>query len=218
MKAGRPKKGDRPEEVGQEKDFLEAEDPALVREVEKLARNSPVVRYARNEVERQEMLVEDLMIQGTQPARMRQILQGQGWPKISKTRVDLLVERVRERWIQERAKTRDADREAAVRRITRFRTWAAGERSADGKSWVEKPNHAAIVQYERILMDLQGTREPLKIDITATYTEAMLAVVARLEGDEASKLLDEAREQERLANVARKMLPSAVIDVPAEVP
>ena len=205
-------------------DVHHLEDPAIEREVRALVNASPIVRYTRGEVERQENAVEDLMVHGMLPHQVRRILKGDPskgiigqWPKITQKRVDILCDRVRERWQKERAKTRDSDREAAIRRIARFRQWASGEQNSDG-TWKVKPNHAALVAYERILMDLQGTREAIKVDVDVRYTEAMLGVVARLEGDEGSKLLEEAREQERLANAARRLLPSHIIDAEVEGP
>lgn len=196
-------------------DAHDAHDPAVEREVALLASTSRIVAYTRGEVDKQLMYVEDLMIQGAQPRRIHRVLRGQ-WTSITLSRVQQQVDKIKARWMEERARTKDVEREAAIRRITMFREWASGKKDESG-NWIAKPNHGAIVDYERLLMDLQGTREAIKIDVTATYTAAMLQVVARLDGDEASEILEEARETERLAGEARRLLPALtsreVVDV-----
>jgi hypothetical protein len=189
-------------------------DPALVREVRELARNSAGVLYSRVEVAEQLELVSDLLMQGTDVTRVWRICRAR-WSTLSKKRVDRLVERVRERWMADAEKTKGMDREAAIRRIHNLRAWAAGEKDRSGANWVRKPDSRTLLHCERLLMDLQGTREAIKVDVTATYTQAMLTVMARLEGDEASAILEEAHEQERLAEAAKRHLP-AVLTVNAE--
>lgn len=185
----------------------DARDPAIEREVEVLAADSAPVRYARQEVRQQEEDVEQLLKNGSPPSQMCRILR-ERWPRMSKSRVYMLVARVKDRWREESAKTREMDREAAIRRIHTYRMHAAGEFDARTGKWIRQPNHQALAKWERLLMDLQGTREAIKIDVGVVYTQAMLQVVARLDGEQASDLLEEAREQERLAEAARTLLPA----------
>ncbi len=185
-------------------------DPTLEREVAELAAASAVVRYSLAEAKLQFEEVEGLLRNGSAPSQMHRILRMK-WPTLTKSRVGLLVTRVKDEWASESAQTRSSDRDAAIRRIHGYRQHAAGEWSAELKRWARQPDHKALAKWEMLLMALQGTREPIAIDVTHVYTQAMLQVTSRLEGDEASEMLAEAREQERLANEARRLLPALSI-------
>jgi hypothetical protein len=191
-------------------------DPEMEREILAIAARTPTVVYSRIEAREQLELVEGLMIQGAAPAQIRSVLRGR-WSNISTARTVKLFERVKDRWQKERELMAGTEREATIRRIEQMRSWATGTRGEDGR-WIEKPNFNALTKMESLLIEVHGLRAPTKIDVEVAYTRAMLDVVGKLEGEDGAELLAEAREQERLADLARKMLPAAQVTVVPEAP
>lgn len=170
-------------------------------------------RYTIDEVRKQVLAVEELLIEGARTPVIYRVLRGTGHPEITRARVSLLVQRVQNDWLTlAKDDERLANRESALRRIHRARQVANGTRTPDGKGWLVKPNHAAIIGYESLLMKLQGTSEAIKVDVDVRYTTAMLEVVGSLTGDQASEYLEEALRQREDAELARRELPALVVE------
>lgn len=127
-------------------------------------------------------------------------------------RVTSLLDRIRETWRKEDEANRASNRAAAVRRVTRYIRDAEGRKNQDG-SWIEKPNYAALARFEELLSDLQGTREPVKVDLNVRVQETVLNVIAGLSPEELGELVAEYEDTERLAEAARRGL---VIDTTGE--
>lgn len=174
----------------------------------------PAVRYTLAETREHLRAVEELLIEGARVPLIHRTLRGR-FHSITLKRVKTLAARVREEWslLSGDEKQRAADREAAIRRVQRMRQHAAGQldpKDPTGRTWLRAPDHKAVAAYEKILMDLQGTREAAKVDVDVRYTEAMLHVMGSLQGEAGQELLEEALEQARLADVARRELPAFV--------
>jgi hypothetical protein len=165
------------------------------------------VAWSLKEVREQLRAVEDFLVEGSQPREILRVLRGR-WPAMTLGRVEKLAERVRINWLGATTEeSRKHDRHAAIQRLHKMRRIASGLRDKDGK-WVDRPNHQAVARYESLLMELEGTREAIRVDVNVRHTQAMLAVVANLSGDEASEYLAEALEQERLARIAQEAVPA----------
>lgn len=184
--------------------------------VEEIKAKSPAIRYTLQESRRQLAFVEDLIVQG---ASVSQIIRLARRPapsglNIGEKRTRKLIERVKETHAREDAEARAEWKAAQIRRLHEYRRQASGVRNPDG-TWKVEPDHKAIVAYERLLAQVCGTLEPVEMKVDARYTEAMLTVVSTLTNEDAAALLAEAREQARLADAARRMLPAiVVVDAP----
>lgn len=173
-------------------------------EVAQLAK--PVIRYTLEETKRQELYVQDLLINGADYRTITRLCRGQ-WPKFTARRTEVLVRRVRGWWKDERKDVPEA-RDEAIKRIHRMRQWALGEQGPDGK-WKTKPDLKALARFEALLMKIQGTEhQPAKIEVHQTFNQAMAQTIVEMSPEMAEQLLAEARETEKLAQMARELLPA----------
>lgn len=186
-----------------------AEQPPQVEEAIRAA-----VVFSRQEVNAQLSFVEDLIVQGASASQIVRLTVSKYF--VTATRAKKLIERVKELHATEDAEARAEWKSAQIRRLQTMRRLASGERTADGKGWIVKPDHKAVVAYERLLAQICGTLEPVQIDVDVRHTEAIRAVIVNMTPEQSADLLAEAEEQERLANAARRLLPSGVIDVVAD--
>jgi hypothetical protein len=191
----------------------EPQPPALEAETEELAKASGVIRYTLAEVRAHMQRVEEMMVNGALPRQIHRILQADASrPEnrmITLHRVKVLCERVRQHWQDESTAAIPTKKEAAIRRIHQMRLWAVGQRDVNG-NWTTKPNHQALARYEEQLMKLEGTAAPTAITVDGTFSLALQQATAALTGDQAAELLEEARETQRLADLARVALPALV--------
>ena len=175
--------------------------------IEEAKQASPVVRYTLQEARAQLAFVEDLMVQGASTSQIIRLARAKLY--IGEKRIRRLIERVKETHAKEDAEARQEWKAAQIRRLHTYRQQASGRRGPDG-SWIERPDFKAVVALERLIAQICGTLEPVEVRVDARYTEAMLHVVSNLTSESAAELLAEAREQERLAEAARKLLPAVV--------
>lgn len=199
--------------------------PELAKEVTKLAEVRR--RYTVAEVRHQMTRVEELMTQGAGERQIYRVLTTASpttgvveFAGMSLAKVRQRMVAVSRLWAEEMDRDRGAlqtKRAAAIRRSHEMRRWAlAGERSADGRTWVRKPDAALALRIDIHIAKLEGTLAPIKVDVGMNVSGAMMAVMANMDDDTAQALLAEAQEQERLARAARRLLPG-VIDVEAQV-
>lgn len=176
----------------------------------------PVRRYTLAETRDQLRSVEELLIEGAKPAAIHRLFRAESkYPSITMSRVHDLCARVRTDWLSiAKDDDRKAARSAAIVRIHRMRQQAAGQWDQATKSWVIKPNHQAVARYEELLMKLEGSEQAAKVEVDVRYTQAMLAITAQLTGDDASAFLEEAMDQKRLADMAKRELPALVERIP----
>ncbi len=125
---------------------------------------------------------------------------------MTRTVVATYVARIREKWAEEERAARPHYKAQAMRRI--YGHIAEAKRD---KNW------SAIAQFEKILSDMQGTKEPVEINVNidATVTEAALHVVSTLTPERRRALIE---EQRRLRALAAKPIDTTaeVVDISAQ--
>lgn len=137
--------------------------------------------------------IERLLIAGVSPNRIKTLAQTQYGMSEGATRG--VVERVRRRWAAEEQDTRATYKATAMRRLYGH---IAEARAA--KHW------PAVAQLERLLAEMQGTKEPMEValNINAALGESAARVVAQLPPEKLAALIAEQRELRRLAAAATK--------------
>lgn len=182
-------------------------------------------RYTLAETREQEQLVEALLTQGLSERSVhvrlaREFDQGRVPWKLTGSRVKTLVGRTRDRWRKEDALEMQDRRAEQIRRLHKGLALAlTGQRDAQG-AWVHRPSLGNYARIEELLARVQGTLEPIQVNVDVRYTEAMIQVIGSMGGDELSDLLAQAQETEQLAARYREEHPMlaapSTIDVAAE--
>lgn len=116
----------------------------------------------------------------------------------SRHRSDALIAECRTNWAEEERENRPHYKAAAIRRLM-------GHISASRR----EKNWTAVAQFERLLSDVQGTREPLELNlnIDARVTEALVHVIADMSSEQVLEYEAEWEETHALAARARAELP-----------
>jgi hypothetical protein len=145
-----------------------------------------------------------------------------GGAGIGKQHAQRVVRRVLDRWAQERQGSTAVEdaRSAGIARVRHMLSIARGRRAPakpDGSpgDWIERPDHKACAAYEQILMRLQGTDAPVRVDLTVRVGAQLDGVIGNLTAAQVERFVAQRRELERLADLARRRLPEA-IDVKAK--
>lgn len=115
----------------------------------------------------------------------------------------------------EKSENREENRERAIRRIMSMLLIARGrpninQETGRQEGWVDKPNHAAVAKYEKLLMQLQGTEEPMKVELTVNVSQAVSGVIMNLTPEQVERYVERRKELERLAEEGRKALTQGV--------
>jgi hypothetical protein len=132
-------------------------------------------------------------------------------------RVNVILQRIKDAWRTEDDENRKSAKSSTIRRIQRYIQDAQGRRDpADPKKWLEKPNFQALARFEALLADIQGTREPINIDINVRIQETVLNVIADLSPEELTEIVNEYDDTQRLAEAARKGLVIETVSEPAQ--
>lgn len=181
-------------------------------------------RYTVEEVKRQVDFVEGLMVLGVsssaivvQASRPPGATPGTGGLGVSQSRVRVLIERIKVRWEEEDAARSMSRRSEAVRRAMRQIQNCQGRRDPRNPTqWLEKPNHSAILGYERHIAQLQGTYAPIQIDVNVQHVETLAQVFSRYSIDYLRGLHAKARAKERLAKAFLEEHPEARETIEAE--
>jgi hypothetical protein len=157
------------------------------------------------------LFVESLILQPglTETQRARAFQQRFG---TSKTRYLTLQNRVREVWAREDDHLIASRKNEQTRRVMRHLQGAMGQKDAAG-AWAVRPNWSAVAKFENLLADLHGTREPLRIDIDARASEAVMMVVAQMTPEQVQARLDAYAQRMALAERAEREL---VVEASAE--
>jgi hypothetical protein len=186
--------------------------PGLEAEVAVLAKTA--IRYTHAETELHTRMIEELRVNGASCRQIHRILHADArrpeLKKITKKRVQVLWDRITQFWAEASKETATERREAARQRIYQMRAWAAGERDGSGH-WVRRPDLAELAKCESLLMKIEGYAVPVEITVDGSFTAALLQVTATLTGEMGSELLEEARENARLAGLAREVLPALAV-------
>jgi hypothetical protein len=163
------------------------------------AATSEKTTWTRAEVDAQEQRVEGLLLQAASTAQIVATLRDMG---VKRRRAAQLVSRIRDRWSRETEATRAYTRDEQIRRVKRYIQRLQGRpKIVDDQivGWHEQPNYPMLHRWESLLADLEGNKEPLKINVDVRYTEAMLAVVGSMPGEDLLRLAQEQREIEAKA-------------------
>ena len=157
------------------------------------------IRYSAAEARRQMEFVEGLLVLGYHTGRIQ--VAARTTLGISTSRTPIPIKRIHARWDGE-AMTRSAHaRTAACRRIVQQIQNCQGRRDpANPNQWLERPNHLAIVQYEKILSNLQGTNTPVEVSVTVNASEALTRSFARYTVEQLQELHKAATLKRELAN------------------
>lgn len=140
--------------------------------------------YTRLEVLEHEALVEQALTAGASMAIVGRLLKAKFGVGLNHARK--LVNRTLDKWAVESEKHRATNKASAEARLMSDARNARAE-----KKW------SAAVQAEHLLADIQGTREPIKIDVDVRVGEAMVALVASMSGAELERIALEAEEKDR---------------------
>lgn len=144
--------------------------------------------------------IEQLMIAGVSMSRIEDMMRDKF--SMARGKVRVYVDAVRARWAEEDAANRPAMKAQAIRRCLGHIAEARRD-----KNW------AAVAQLEKHLSDLQGTKEPVEVNlnIDATITEAALHVVANLTPERRAALIAQQRELRAMA--ARPVIDTTGVEV-----
>lgn len=146
------------------------------------------VTYSLDEIRKQTATVEQLLQRGISPRTIiEQVSRQMG---LTRYRVQRLLDRVKEKWASEDQHMRAAWKSAAIRRNLNHIREAQGYDPVTGQR-TGKTNFAAIAKFETLLADIQGTREPLEVNVNMQYTEAMLAVIVQMPDDQLAEVVKE---------------------------
>lgn len=143
------------------------------------------------------------------------------------TRARRVVREVLDAWNQKREGTKAVEdaRSQAIARVRSMLVHARGTpkvvddpltggRKQDG--WLVEPDHRATAKYEEILMRLEGTDQPIKVDVNVRVSAALEGVIANLTPQQVERFVARRRELERLADLARARLPECIEAVGVE--
>lgn len=161
--------------------------------------------YSRSETREHEGFVESLMVQRPDLSVRQQGKVVQERFGISHGRYQKLRARIISRWASEDEQHRGAWKAQAMRRLER---------------WIQKceamGDYRMLQRFHADLMDVQGVREPLKIDITAEVQVNLANVIMDLSQAQIDDAMNEYLETKQLAERARQLGMGEVIDVAAE--
>jgi len=185
-----------------------AQQAHRVRVVEDKALKRAAARvWTKDEVAAQERAVELLLTEAINDSAICSALKAK-W-NVGATRAKKLIVRVRGRWIEESQVNAHANKVEAERRLTSGIHEARKDR-----------NWSAVASFERTLAGIQGTLEPMRIDVNVRKSGAVAEIVAAMSGDELEALLKEMDERDQIYDKWRAGLlppPPPAFDVVGEV-
>lgn len=152
------------------------------------------VRRSAAEIEQREQFVEQLLIAGVSAGRVERVAAEKFG--VARATIRGSIEKVRVRWAEEERGNRPHLKAQAQRRLIAHIAEARKE-----NQW------SAIAQLERLLSEMQGTREPVEINLNvdATVTEAAMHVVANLSQEKVAELVERQKRLHLLAARAESL-------------
>jgi hypothetical protein len=135
-------------------------------------------------------VIEQLMIRGVTQSKIEKACAERF--KMSRGAVSKYMDTLRVQWADEERAARMTNKTAAQRRL-----YAHIQKAKDSENW------GAVASFERLLSEIQGTREAMEVNLNvdATVTEATLHVVANLTPEQRANII---AEQRRLRELAAK--------------
>jgi hypothetical protein len=173
------------------------------------------VVYTLAEIAKHRASAEKLLGQSYAPAAVIRLLRQQ--LGIGPKRARRCVEQVLTEWSRQ-VDPRQAEKNRALAaervrddlRNLRFKKVAIDETHFGWEKRAD-PNYTAIARMEFLLMRLEGTDQPVKIDVDVRMNEATIGSIAKLSPEQVRGILAEGERTERLAQLAVKRLPESVI-------
>lgn len=128
--------------------------------------------------------IEQLMVAGVAKTRIEQACKDQFG--LSKKKVEEYAGVVRERWIEEERTARPTYKQQAMRRLMGHIAAAVREK-----------NFAAVAQFERLLSEMQGTKEAVDINLNVgvAVSQATLHVIGSLTPEQRAEIVRIQRER-----------------------
>ena len=153
-------------------------------------------------------VIEQLMVAGVPKTRIEQACKDQFG--LTRKKINEYAGVVRSRWIEEERTARPTYKQQAMRRIMGHITGA-----------IKDGNYAAVAQFERLLSEMQGTKEAIDVNLNVgvTVNNATLHVIGSLTPEQRAEILRIQRE--RLGEGGVKALlavakPGAVVETTGE--
>lgn len=170
--------------------------------------NKRIVRASVTLEQKRERLdvIEQLMIRGVGTNKIEKACAERFG--MTKGAVARYVAHLREQWAEEERQARPTNKATAQRRI-----YQHIQKARDADNW------AAVASLERLLSDIQGTKEAIDINLSidADVREAAIHVITSLTPEQRAEILE---EQRKLRELAAMVDPNAVkpISVPEALP
>jgi hypothetical protein len=161
--------------------------------------------YSVGEAREQSLFIEALMVQRPDLSQRAQERATKEKFAISRGRYCKLRAKVLDRWAREDEAQRPSWKAQAMRRLERW--IQACEKSG---------NYRLVQKFHADLMDVQGVREPLKLDLHVEVQSTLVNVIMELTPAQVDDALREYQETQRLAGHARELGMGEAIDVAAE--
>lgn len=182
------------------KDDRPARRPASASERRAIVYPIDVIREQHDVIE--QWLVGGVSLSGIEKAAKKR------WG-IKGSRVRRIVDKVRGRWIEETRAERPHWKAQAIRRV--YGHIAAAR---EASQW------NAVAQFERLLAEMQGTKEPLEIalNVDRAVSEAALHAVAQLSPERIRQIADEQRQLRLLAARAVIETPGTLVNETVTAP
>ncbi len=142
---------------------------------------------------------------------IHQAMQAQ-FPGLGVKRINLLIQRLMQRWVDEDMAGRPHYKAAQMRRIMSYIDRASrGQQQVDANGrptgkWLLKPDLRTVERYESLLADIQGTRAAIEIAVEHRLGNAAQDVFANMTAEELEEIIEEGRNERALANKARQLL------------
>jgi hypothetical protein len=179
-----------------------AETEEQIRVQENEARRLTNIRFSPAEVERQMAAVRELMLRGhgfkVITRHMRLAF------SVGEARTRKLMQRVQDAWLSRAADDKQYYRSWTEARLLAVIAQLHGERNKPEDwpklgEWKVRPNWSALIRFEELLAKIQGTIQPVKVDVNLTVNAAVHHVFYDLTPEQIAEMDQKALEDERLA-------------------
>lgn len=133
--------------------------------------------------------IEEAIIAGITNKRILEMVNKE-YGRISKFTFDGIMEQISIEWSKEAEQRRSLNKEAAERRLMKYiRT------CSDKQKWSD------VSKFENLLADIQGTKDPITINVNMAITSAMYNVIGGMTAEQLQSSLNQVRELERKAKI-----------------
>jgi len=137
--------------------------------------------------------VERCLIQGVSTRRIASLVKKEYG--IGPSKIEEIIQAIGDRWSKEEAIRRPLYKQAAMERIT----------ESLQNAYASNDTRLAL-SFEKLLSELQGTKAPIEISVTATVTTALANVILDMSAEDVQNALDEMRELKRLAGPTPRII------------